>query len=154
MTFETQSDKDRESIAVFTFVNYMKTKYNPFIGCSCVKLGKYELDFIIQLHSGKRITIEVKGVKSYNLEDNHIPIISVLKIAKMQRSVNENGFNASYLIFAYKDGIKVQRLINLKGSFSWSGRKQRKGSANDRELILRLDRTTFDKIPFSTLKNA
>lgn len=153
MTFETQSDKDRESIAVYTFVNHMKLKYNPFSGCSCVKLGKYELDFIIQLHSGKRITIEVKGVKNYNLQDNHVPIISVLKIAKMQRSVNENRLNASYLIFAYKDGIKFQRLINLKGSFSWSGREPRKGSTNDREIILRLDKTIFEKIPFSTLKN-
>jgi len=149
MIFETQTDIDREESTVLRFVHHMTDQYNQFENCTFVKLGRFELDYLIQLRNGKRITIEVKGVNGHSVDSNHVPVVSVMKVEKMQKSVNQNGFNASYILFAYKDGIRFEELRNLKGRFCWSGRKEpRNGSTNDREMILIFDATEFKKITF------
>ena len=148
MIFENQSDLIREDYAINKFIEHMSKDWHRFKDCTCVKLGRFDLDYIIQFNNGKKITVEIKGVKQHKIDSNHIPVVSVAKVEKMQKSVNCDGFNASFIIFAYIDGLKYQELRNLTGRFSWGGRQVRKGSANDKEIILIFDSTEFKKVHF------
>ena len=99
MIFENKSDLNREEYAINKFVAHMSQYWHRFKDCTCVKLGRFDLDYIIQFNNGKKITVEIKGVKQHKIESNHIPVVSVAKVEKMQKSVNCDGFNASFIIF-------------------------------------------------------
>lgn len=148
MRFETQKDLTREEFAIQKFVEHMESKYKSFAGCVFVKLGSFDLDYIVQLTNGKRITIEIKGVNGHGVDSLHVPFVSILKVQKMQLSINSEGFDASFIIFAYKDGLRYEEVKNLSGRFCWNGRTPRNGSSNDSEIIMTFDSTEFKAIRF------
>jgi len=153
MRFENQEDLNREERAVQLFVKAMTKIDKRYKDVTVIKLGDTELDFLIDFNGQKeegninvRVkshTVEIKGVRGLSLDDNHTPIVSMLKGGKMVKSVNSNRFGESHIVFAYTDGIKFQELRNLKGYFQWGGRKSRIGAANDQELILKFSSTDF-----------
>lgn len=152
--FEQPADVNRESRALNLFLLDMASKYEAFREYKEVKLGKFDLDYIVEFGNGKRITVEVKGCKRKLNSSSFAPFVSIQKLARMQETVNNGGFDASYIIFAYEDGIKYQRLKLLSGLFNWFERKnKRRGAANDAEIVLYFEGTEFITITYKMNEN-
>tara|TARA_R110002049_G_C8708315_1_gene523688 strand:- start:26 stop:454 length:429 start_codon:yes stop_codon:yes gene_type:complete len=121
MRFENKKDLDREEKAIIKFVSVFKGSYN--------KLGDNDIDFEV-LHNNKIISyVEVKG--RLRTIDNAFPLpISARKLVKLSdKKVNP------VVIWACEDGIIYSKVKDLEGSIRYSGRKPRKGSTNDLELM-------------------
>jgi hypothetical protein len=121
MRFESSKDLDREDRAINTFVSSFKGSYN--------KLDKNDIDFEV-LHNHKVISyVEVKG--RLRTLDKAFPLpIAVRKLVKLSdKRINP------VVIWACEDGIIYSKVKDLDGVIRYSGRKPRKGSANDLELM-------------------
>ena len=132
MRFENQKDIERENKAIEAFLK-------PFNG-TFKKLGRNDIDFIVYDLKGAILAfVEVKG-RLRNI-DNSFPLpISVKKLTKLlDKKINP------VIIWACFDGIIYSEVKDLKGEIKIGGRKPRKGSSNDIELM-----AYFDKQP--TLK--
>lgn len=122
MRFENQKDIKRENKAIEAFLK-------PFNG-TFKKLGRNDIDFIVYDLKGAILAfVEVKG-RLRNI-DNSFPLpISVKKLTKLlDKKINP------VIIWACFDGIIFSKVKDLKGEIKIGGRKPRKGSSNDIELM-------------------
>lgn len=122
MRFENQKDIERENKAIKAFLK-------PFNG-TFKKLGRNDIDFIVYDIKGAILAfVEVKG-RLRNI-DNSFPLpISVKKLTKLlDKKINP------VIIWACFDGIIYSEVKDLKGEIKIGGRKPRKGSSNDIELM-------------------
>lgn len=122
MRFENQKDIERENKAIKEFLK-------PF-NCTFKKLGRNDIDFIVYDLKGAILAfVEVKG-RLRNI-DNSFPLpISVKKLTKLlDKKINP------VIIWACFDGIIFSEVKDLKGEIKIGGRKPRKGSSNDIELM-------------------
>lgn len=138
--FESQEDLDREKKAIDLFVGGAE-------GFFPKKMPPFEVDFAIASRKeGNRNVayVEIKGVKKVeSVYDKHNPVVSVKKLASLQKYVNERKC-PTYVVWAYSDGIKYANLMDLKGVILWSGQLiKREGSANDHELMFINTDTNF-----------
>ena len=128
--FETQEDLDRERKAIELFAKHYKVK--P------VKLGEYDIDFLCTRNGIGVMLVEVKGKKA-NTTDIKDFVVAQRKFIKLSTEAKKRRV-LPVLIWACYDGIVVCENIHLANKTSYfGGRKPRKGSANDREEMLRYD---------------
>ena len=93
-------------------------------------MGRNDIDFIVYDLKGAILAfVEVKG-RLRNI-DNSFPLpISVKKLTKLlDKKINP------VIIWACFDGIIFSEVKDLKGEIKIGGRKPRKGSSNDIELM-------------------
>ena len=87
---------------------------------------------------------EVKGVHS-NYDDKEYVVVSMRKLVDCQKEQIKNKKPVA-IIWAFNDCIAYERLENLSGEFYFGGRKKRKGSTHDIELMLKIDKQKLIKI--------
>lgn len=123
MRFETEQDLANELEVMRQFAK----------GHQFHKLGENDLDFTIP---GKCF-VEVKCINSSSTKYD-VQIISLIKLVKMQERAKEL---PTFIVFRYTDAIKYINFKDINGYVRHSGREQREGAANDRELLLFVDRS-------------
>ena len=128
MRFETAKDLAKEVAVMERFA-----KGHPFH-----KLGKHDLDFCIP----GRCYVEVKCLNTSSTDYDY-SIISLIKLVKMQEMARKL---PTFIVFGYTDKIKYINFIDIDGYIKHSGREQREGAANDRELLLFLDRKKLTEL--------
>ena len=87
---------------------------------------------------------EVKGVHS-NYEDKEYVVVSMRKMVDCQKEQIKNKKPVA-IIWAFNDCIAYAKLKDLSGEFYFGGRKKRKGSTHDIELMLKIDKQKLIKI--------
>ena len=87
---------------------------------------------------------EVKGVHS-NYADKEYVVVSMRKMVDCQKEQIKNKKPVA-IIWAFDDCIAYARLEDLSGEFYFGGRKKRKGSTHDIELMLKIDKQKLIKI--------
>ena len=122
MRFETAEDLAREWAVMEQFAKGLKFD----------KLGENDLDFLIP----GRCYAEIKCVNTSSI-DYRYSRISRIKLVKMQERAREL---PTFIVFKYTDKIMYINFIDIDGYVRQSGREQRDGATNDRELLLFLDR--------------
>ena len=125
MIFETKQDLEREAKAIKKFCS----KYN----LTYKKLDPFDIDFMIFNSSGDHIGfVEVKGRPSNTIGSVDSFSLSLSKACKLQgKRLNP------IIIWALNDGIVYAKLTKLVGTVYYGGRKEREGSYNDSELVIR-----------------
>lgn len=121
MRFEKESDIKRELKAIEFFIN----KYN----LDCKKLGEWDIDF--SLHKNNILVgyAEVKG-RNKNIADAYPLPLAIRKIHSLTEKTKD-----PIIIWACYDGIIYAKLKKLNGVIKQGGRKPRKHSVNDIELM-------------------
>ena len=87
---------------------------------------------------------EVKGVHS-NYEDKDFVVVSMRKLVDCQKEQIKNKKPVA-IIWAFNDCIAYAKLKDLSGEFYFGGRKKRKGSTHDIELMVKIDKQKLIKI--------
>ena len=87
---------------------------------------------------------EVKGVHS-NYDDKDYVVVSMRKLLDCQAEQIKHKKTVA-IIWAFNDCIAYQRIENLNGEFYYGGRKKRKGSTHDIELMVKIDKRNLIKI--------
>ena len=87
---------------------------------------------------------EVKGVHS-NYDDKDYVVVSMRKLVDCQAEQIKHKKTVA-IIWAFNDCIAYQRIENLNGEFYFGGRKKRKGSTHDIELMVKIDKRNLIKI--------
>lgn len=87
---------------------------------------------------------EVKGVHS-NYDDKDYVVVSMRKLVDCQAEQIKHKKPVA-IIWAFNDYIAYQRIENLNGEFYFGGRKKRKGSTHDIELMVKIDKRNLIKI--------
>ena len=87
---------------------------------------------------------EVKGVHS-NYADKDYVVVSMRKMVDCQKEQIKNKKPVA-IIWAFDDCVAYARLENLPGEFYFGGRKKRKGSTHDIELMVKIDKQKLIKI--------
>ena len=123
MRFETKEDLERER------------KIMDRICKDAIKLGDYELDFLIK----DKAYIEIK---SYNYKHNDLQFIfiSLIKLVKMQEYSKKL---PTYLFIQWTDKLTYINFKDITGHIKTNGRTPREGSTNDQELIVHVDPKLF-----------
>jgi len=123
MRFETNEDIERER------------KIMDRICKDAIKLGDYELDFLIK----DKAYIEIK---SYNYKHNALQFIfiSLIKLVKMQEYSKKL---PTYLFIQWTDKLTYINFKDITGHIKTNGRTPREGSTNDQELIVHVDPKLF-----------
>ena len=123
MRFETNEDIERER------------KIMDRIYKDAIKLGDYELDFLIK----DKAYIEIK---SYNYKHNDLQFIfiSLIKLVKMQEYSKKL---PTYLFIQWTDKLTYINFKDITGHIKTNGRTPREGSTNDQELIVHVDPKLF-----------
>jgi len=123
MRFETNEDIERER------------KIMDRICKDAIKLGDYELDFLIK----DKAYIEIK---SYNYKHNALQFIfiSLIKLVKMQEYSKKL---PTYLFIQFTDELTYINFKDIRGHIKTNGRTPREGSTNDQELIVHVDPKLF-----------
>ena len=100
-----------------------------------IKLGDYELDFLIK----DKAYIEIK---SYNYKHNDLQFIfiSLIKLVKMQEYSKKL---PTYLFIQWTDKLTYINFKDITGHIKTNGRTPREGSTNDQELIVHVDPKLF-----------
>ena len=100
-----------------------------------IKLGDYELDFLIK----DKAYIEIK---SYNYKHNALQFIfiSLIKLVKMQEYSKKL---PTYLFIQWTDKLTYINFKDITGHIKTNGRTPREGSTNDQELIVHVDPKLF-----------
>jgi hypothetical protein len=137
MKFENPSNRNRQTEALKLFckefeLTFVENKDFAYLDATLRKDTK----FIGQA--------EVKGVHS-NYEDKDFVVISMRKLVDCQKEQIKNKKPVA-IIWAFNDCIAYERLENLSGEFYFGGRKKRKGSTHDIELIVKIDKQKLTKI--------
>lgn len=125
MRFETKDDLNNE----LEIINKI-SRGNKFI-----KLGPNDIDFLII----DKAYIEIKKYNYYSFDLNFF-FVSLIKLVKMQA---KDRVLPCYLFLQFIDNLFYIRCIDLKGYVSYTGRKRRDGSTNDKELILLAEKNNF-----------
>jgi hypothetical protein len=123
MRFETKEDLERER------------EIMDRICKDAIKLGDYELDFLIK----DKAYIEIK---SYNYKHNALQFIfiSLIKLVKMQEYSKKL---PTYLFIQWTDKLTYINFKDITGHIKTNGRTPREGSTNDQELIVHVDTKLF-----------
>jgi len=121
MRFENQKDLDRETVAIRKFCQQYRLKYQ--------KLGDHDVDFKISKDDKTVTYVEVKG-RIRDISDCYPLPIAIRKLHKLKETHKD-----PVIIWACNDGILYAKVNNLVGSIRVGGRKPRKGSHNDIELM-------------------
>ena len=87
---------------------------------------------------------EVKGVHS-NYADKDYVVVCMRKLVDCQKEQIKNKKPVA-IIWAFDDCIAYSRLEDLSGEFYFGGRKKRKGSTHDIELMVKIDKQKLIKI--------
>ena len=100
-----------------------------------IKLGDYELDFLIK----DKAYIEIK---SYNYKHNDLQFIfiSLIKLVKMQEYSKKL---PTYLFIQWTDKLTYINFKDIRGNLEPNGRTIRNGSTNDQELMVHVDPKLF-----------
>ena len=128
MRFETQQDLDNEERVIKAF-----TKGTPY-----QKLGDHDIDYLIP----DRAYVEVKCINSLSTTYD-TQILSLIKLVKLQEASRKL---PTFVVFAYTDKIMYINFNDIDGYIKHSGRKQRKGAANDREILVFIDKNKLKEI--------
>ena len=123
MRFETKEDLERER------------KIMDRICKDAIKLGDYELDFLIK----DKAYIEIK---SYNYKHDALQFyfINLIKLVKMQECSKKL---PTYLFIQWTDKLTYINFKDITGHIKTNGRTPREGSTNDQELIVHVDPKLF-----------
>tara|TARA_R110002012_G_scaffold192241_1_gene359880 strand:- start:222 stop:647 length:426 start_codon:yes stop_codon:yes gene_type:complete len=137
MKFENPSNRSRQTEALKLFckefgLTFVENKDFAFLDATLRKNTK----FIGQA--------EVKGVHS-NYADKDYVVVSMRKMVDCQKEQIKNKKPVA-IIWAFDDCIAYERLENLAGEFYFGGRKKRKGSTHDIELMVKIDKQKLIKI--------
>ena len=137
MKFENPLNRSRQTQALQIFckefeLTFIENKDFAFLDATLRKDTK----FIGQA--------EVKGVHS-NYEDKDFVVVSMRKLVDCQKEQIKNKKPVA-IIWAFDDCIAYERLENLSGEFYFGGRKKRKGSTHDIELMVKIDKNLLTKI--------
>ena len=121
MRFEKESDIKRELKAIEFFINKYNLDYK--------KLGEWDIDF--SLHKNNILVgyAEVKG-RNKNIADAYPLPLAIRKIHSLTEKTKD-----PIIIWACYDGIIYAKLKKLNGIIKQGGRKPRKHSVNDIELM-------------------
>ena len=121
MRFEKESDIKRELKAIEFFINKYNLDYK--------KLGEWDIDF--SLHKNNKLVgyAEVKG-RNKNIADAYPLPLAIRKIHSLTEKTKD-----PVIIWACYDGIIYAKLKKLNGVIKQGGRKPRKHSVNDIELM-------------------
>ena len=87
---------------------------------------------------------EVKGVHS-NYDDKDYVVVSMRKLVDCQAEQIKHKKKVA-IIWAFNDCIAYTTLKGLYGEFYYGGRKKRKGSTHDIELMVKIDKRNLIKI--------
>ena len=135
--FENTSNRERQTKALQTFCKEYGLVFieNKDFAALDAKLGK----------DNKLIgQAEVKGVHS-NYEDKDFVVVSMRKLVDCQKEQIKNKKPVA-IIWAFNDCIAYSRLEDLSGEFYFGGRKKRKDSTHDIELMVKIDKQKLIKI--------
>jgi len=126
MRFEKESDIKRELKAIEFFINKYNLDYK--------KLGEWDIDFSLHKFNENKIGklvgyAEVKG-RNKNIADAYPLPLAIRKIHSLTEKTKD-----PIIIWACYDGIIYAKLKKLKGVIKQGGRKPRKHSVNDIELM-------------------
>jgi len=121
--FETEKDRDRELKAITKFVERFSGSFK--------KLDPFDVDYRVYNDKGNLIAyVEVKG-RLREMSDAYPLPISATKVTKLcAKRLNP------VLIWACEDGIIYGKVNEIVGEARWGGRKPRKDSYSDEELML------------------
>ena len=127
MRFETKKDLEREKKAIAKFVKLFNGSFK--------KLGPNDVDYRVFSEAQKLIAYaEVKG-RLTTIELAFPLCVAARKIVKLaDKRLNP------IIIWACEDGIVYAKLKEIQGELRWGGRKPRKGSSNDEELMVYFDK--------------
>ena len=137
MKFEKQSNRDRQTKALTTFckefgLTFVENQDFSFLDATLRKDTK----FIGQA--------EVKGVHSNYAEKDYV-VVSMRKLVDCQKDQIKNKKPVA-IIWAFDDCIAYTTLKGLYGEFYFGGRKKRKGSTHDIELMVKIDKKNLTRI--------
>ncbi len=141
MKFETPKDFARQERAAKCFSDKYAYCYSSQGDFSSV-------DYEMKNESFDRICgFEVKGCPNQNMDSHRYCIVSMKKIVDCQEEQIKYG-KPVVICWAFDDGILFNKIDNLTGTFKKGGRKPRKGSVHDLEMIVCVERETLQKICF------
>ena len=137
MKFENTENRSRQTQALKLFckefeLTFVENKDFAFLDATLRKDTK----FIGQA--------EVKGVHS-NYDDKDFVVVSMRKMVDCQKEQIKNKKPVA-IIWAFDDCIAYAKLKDLSGEFYFGGRKKRKGSTHDIELMIKIDKKLLTKI--------
>ena len=137
MKFENTENRSRQTQALKLFckefeLTFVENKDFAFLDATLRKDTK----FIGQA--------EVKGVHS-NYDDKDFVVVSMRKMVDCQKEQIKNKKPVA-IIWAFDDCIAYAKLKDLSGEFYFGGRKKRKGSTYDIELMIKIDKKLLTKI--------
>ena len=137
MKFENTENRSRQTQALQIFckefgLTFVENKDFAFLDATLRKDTK----FIGQA--------EVKGVHS-NYDDKDFVVVSMRKMVDCQKEQIKNKKPVA-IIWAFNDCIAYAKLKDLSGEFYFGGRKKRKGSTHDIELMVKIDKQKLIKI--------
>ena len=121
MRFEKESDIKRELKAIEFFINKYNLDYK--------KLGEWDIDFSLHKNNNLVGYAEVKG-RNKNIADAYPLPLAIRKIHSLTEKTKD-----PIIIWACYDGIIYAKLKKLNGIIKQGGRKPRKHSVNDIELM-------------------
>ena len=121
MRFEKESDIKRELKAIEFFINKYNLDYK--------KLGDWDIDFSLHKNNVLVGYAEVKG-RNKNIADAYPLPLAIRKIHSLTEKTKD-----PIIIWACYDGIIYAKLKELNGVIKRGGRKPRKHSVNDIELM-------------------
>ena len=121
MRFEKESDIKRELKAIEFFINKYNLDYK--------KLGEWDIDFSLHKNNNLVGYAEVKG-RNKNIADAYPLPLAIRKIHSLTEKTKD-----PIIIWACYDGIIYAKLKKLNGVIKQGGRKPRKHSVNDIELM-------------------
>lgn len=121
MRFEKESDIKRELKAIEFFINKYNLDYK--------KLGEWDIDFSLHKNNILIGYAEVKG-RNKNIDDAYPLPLAIRKIHSLTEKTKD-----PIIIWACYDGIIYAKLKKLNGVIKQGGRKPRKHSVNDIELM-------------------
>jgi hypothetical protein len=119
--FETEEDRKREESAIALFCKKFLAKWQ--------KLEEYDIDYKVT-RDGRVCYVEIKG-RNRTMSDAYPLPLAARKMVKLVDKGEQ-----SIVIWDCYDGLIYGNTKNLIAKATIGGRKPRKGSANDKELML------------------
>ena len=137
MKFENTTNRSRQTQALKIFckefgLTFVENKDFAFLDATLRKDTK----FIGQA--------DVKGVHSIYADKDFV-VVSMRKLVDCQKEQIKNKKPVA-IIWAFDDCIAYSRLEDLSGEFYFGGRKKRKDSTHDIELMVKIDKQKLIKI--------
>ena len=139
MKFETPKDFARQERAAKTFCN-------EYAYCYASQGDFSSVDYEMKNKNFDRICgFEVKGCPNQTVDSHDYCIVSMKKIVDCQEEQIKYG-KPVVICWSFDDGILYERIDNLSGTFKKGGRKPRKGSVHDQEMMVYIKRNKLKLI--------